>query len=64
MNVAGGCRPVNGAEWVAACFFVALGAWQASKSLGRYLCEMEGLLAFELACQPYVCLMGDGLWAR
>ena len=31
---------------------------------GRYLCEMEDVLAFALACCPRVCLIGDGLWAR
>ena len=31
------------------------------RRLGRYLCEMEGVLAFELACHPHVCLIGDGL---
>ena len=34
------------------------------RRLGRYLCEMEDVLAFELACCPHVCLIGDGLWAR
>ena len=31
---------------------------------GRYRNEMEGVLAFEQSCQPYVCLIGDGIWVR
>ena len=45
-------------------FSLPLVPGRQGRRLGRYLCEMEGVLAFELACPPRVCLMGDGLWAR
>ena len=31
---------------------------------GRWLCEVEGVLAFELACHLRLFLIGDGLWER
>ena len=45
-------------------FSLRLVPGRQGRRLGRYLCELEGVLAFEQACQPYVCLIGDGLWAR
>ena len=35
MGVAVRWRPLNGSECVAACFFVAVGAWQARTSFGQ-----------------------------
>ena len=43
---------------------LALVAGRQGHLLGRYFCETEGVLAFELACCPRVCLIGDGLLAR
>ncbi|CDI83025.1 hypothetical protein, conserved, partial [Eimeria acervulina] len=44
-----GCRlPVNVVE-----------VDRQGRRLGRYLRELEGVLAFELACHPRVCLIGD-----
>ena len=45
-------------------FSLPLVPGRQGRRLGRYLCELEGVLAFELACCPRVCLIGDGLWAR
>ena len=45
-------------------FWLAVVPGRQGRCLGRYLCEMEGVLAFELACHPHVCRIGNGLWAR
>ena len=42
-------------------FSLPLVPGKQGRRLGRYLCEVEGVLAFELACHPRVCLIGDGL---
>ena len=45
-------------------FSVPLVPVRQGSRLGRWLCEMEGLLAFELACDLRLFLIGDGLWER
>ena len=62
MPVAVGRRPVNG--WLRLAFWLSLVPGRQERISGRYLCELEGVLAFEQACHPRVCLIGDGLWAR
>ena len=65
MGVAVECCLMNGAQWVAACFFsLPLVPGRHVRRSGRYRNEMQGVLAFEQSCQPYVCLIGDGIWVR